>query len=352
MGPRTRLRTITLSLIPTLVILVILEVGVRIAISCASGHWQPLYYGSAELHRFLFEDKAAIVRRQRTFYVEHEPVDPARFDLTKGAVIRGRYVTFQAPPGTRRLLVFGASSVYGVTGPAEQSFPARLEQRLNEPAGPVRFDVVNLGVPGKNSEEFRMVRQPEGFRFEHDIELFYFVHNDLLLPLIASSRSALAWYKLHNALYRLSAFYSAMVRLWMRCRGAAFTTGAAARLSVRYLDNVEAMIRSAQARGITVALVTEAVDVTYLSATDSVYRTFVAVYEKSLAGLKALAARYHLDVIDAQHALYDLQTPSQRRRLFYDEVHLTEEGNAALADLVAGRLRALHPDWFHRPAPR
>lgn len=102
----------------------VLEGGARIAASCASGYWQPLYYGSAELHRFLFEDKAAIARKRRTFYVEHEPVDPVRFDPANGAVIRGRYVTCQTPPGSRRMLVFGASSVYGVTGPAKESFPS------------------------------------------------------------------------------------------------------------------------------------------------------------------------------------------------------------------------------------
>lgn len=109
------------------------------------------------------------------------------------------------------------------------------------------------------------------------------------------------------------------------------------------------MIQAARTRDLALVLVTEAVDPSYLSTTESTYRTFLAVYERALAALRELADRYEVGFIDAQTALYETRNPHERRRLFYDEVHLTAEGNAALARLIVERLADLHPTWFRAP---
>jgi lysophospholipase L1-like esterase len=339
-------KSLAFSLLPTVALLACAEGLTRAALSCAGGTVKPLYYGLPELHRFLFEDKREIVRRQGTFYVEPEGIDPGAFDLTRGAIVRGRYYPFKQSPGSIRILVLGASSAYGVTGPAAHAFPAYLEHFLNDAAGRSRFEVLNMAVPGVDSAYLRTVRQPEGFRFEHDMELFYCLHNDLFKPAVLESRPQWLAYRTHHALSRLSAFYASLERLLLTLTARGFTTETASRLARQFCDNMEAMVQACRARGIAGVIVPEAVDIDYISTTASWYRTFLVTYRKTVLALEEMARRSGMEVIDAQGPLYETQPPSQLRRLFYDEVHLTSEGNAALARLIAQRLVALRSEWF------
>ncbi|MDZ4773635.1 MAG: SGNH/GDSL hydrolase family protein [Planctomycetota bacterium] len=62
---------------------------------------------------------------------------------------RGREYKATKPRDTIRIVVVGASIAFGWTVPVEQSYPARLEVRLNERArGTTRYEVLNLGVGG------------------------------------------------------------------------------------------------------------------------------------------------------------------------------------------------------------
>lgn len=339
-------KSLAFAILPTLLLLTGAEVGTRVVLSCLNGTMKPLYYGVPELHRFLFEDKQEIVKKQGTFYVEREAIDPHAFDLTRGAVVRGRYYPFEKSAGSIRILVFGASSAYGVTAPGDQAFPAFLERFLNEAAGNSRFEVLNMAVPGVDSEYLKAVRQPEGFRFEHDMEIFYCLHNDLFKPAVLESKPQRLAYRTHHALSRFSAFYASLQHLLLKATHREFTTETATRLSKRFCDNMEAMIQACRARGILVVVVPEAVDIDYISTTASWYHTFLVTYRKTMFALEEMALRSDMNVIDAQGPLYETQLPSQLKRLFYDEVHLTSEGNAALARLIAQRLVALRPEWF------
>lgn len=343
-----RSKVLWLSLVPTVLFVLVIEGGVRATLAVLARSPQPLFQGASELRRFLVEDREEIVRRQGTLHVEPSPPPADSVDLTRGAVIRGRYVTFEKPPGTRRILVFGASAVYGVTGPVETSFPARLEERLGVKVRGVRVEVLNMGVAGIDSERLRAVRQPEGFRFDHDVEIFYYGANDFLAPLVVTSRSELALYRAHNIAYRLSAAYATASGLVLRARGKDLTTETGERLAERYRRNIDAMVQAARARGIQVILATEAFDASYLGTTDGLYQVFVPTYARAMRALKDVAAAHRLEVIDAHAALAEARGPAERRRIFYDPVHLTDEGNAMLGAAVADRLLAVHPEWFQK----
>ena len=55
------------------------------------------------------------------------------------------------PAGAVTILCLGDSHTYGLSVPAEESYPAQLEARLAERHPGRVFEVVNLGIPGMNS---------------------------------------------------------------------------------------------------------------------------------------------------------------------------------------------------------
>jgi lysophospholipase L1-like esterase len=63
---------------------------------------------------------------------------------------RGREHAVIKPPDTFRIVVVGASIAFGWTVPIEQSYPERLETRLNArvSTGSKKYEVLNLGVGG------------------------------------------------------------------------------------------------------------------------------------------------------------------------------------------------------------
>jgi len=84
-------------------------------------------------------------------------------------------------PAERRLLVLGDSLVLSVQVPFEATFGERLEARLNEAGGPVRWRVVNGGVQGYGPIECRLLFESLADRVDPDVVLFtVFVGNDAL----------------------------------------------------------------------------------------------------------------------------------------------------------------------------
>ena len=84
------------------------------------------------------------------------------------------------PAGERRVVVLGDSLVLAVQVPREQTFCARLQDRLNAaaPAG-VRYRVINAGVQGYGPVEELLFYRRVASRFEADVVLVVtFVAND------------------------------------------------------------------------------------------------------------------------------------------------------------------------------
>jgi hypothetical protein len=72
----------------------------------------------------------------------------------QGASVVGRSLLAKeaSPAGaTTRILCVGDSHTFGAPLPRHESYPAQLQQALDERSAGPRFDVVNLGIPGANS---------------------------------------------------------------------------------------------------------------------------------------------------------------------------------------------------------
>lgn len=83
-------------------------------------------------------------------------------------------------PNTTRVLVLGDSVTFGFGVLAEESFPERLEQRLNDLGDGGRYEVINAGVIGYNTIQERVRLQQVGLQFQPDVVVLTFVVNDLL----------------------------------------------------------------------------------------------------------------------------------------------------------------------------
>lgn len=83
------------------------------------------------------------------------------------------------PAGLRRVLVLGDSFSFAGKVALEQTFPKRLEALLNA-ADPGRYQVLNLAVPGYNTQQEMLQLAERGLAFEPDLVIVAFVLNDAL----------------------------------------------------------------------------------------------------------------------------------------------------------------------------
>jgi lysophospholipase L1-like esterase len=83
------------------------------------------------------------------------------------------------PANERRILVLGDSLVMSVQVEARQTFCKLLEDRLNRPAGPVRYRVINAGVQGYGPVEELLFFRQVARAFQPDLVIdTIFVGND------------------------------------------------------------------------------------------------------------------------------------------------------------------------------
>jgi hypothetical protein len=331
---RKRLLLWSILFIMPFLILFFIEMGTRVVQSFKVGNPEPLFYGGAELHRFLFEDTDEIFRKQSNFYVQKDDLKREMFDLTRGDIYRDQYYTFKQKTGTYRIIVFGGSSVYSVTTSKSGSFPAVLESLFNNSAGQNRYEVINMGEPSIRSSGIRERNHPDAFRFEHDMEIFYHLSNDYFRPDITEQLQESFLNRINNIFYRLSAAYSACRNIWSRNMGKGFITEHLREQHKQYYDNVETMIKAAKTRGITPVIVKQALDLELVSTTEGRYPGFVEIYEQSLLSLDEIAKKYNILILDAANMLTHEKTSAEKKEIFYDVVHLTEKGNAELAKII------------------
>ena len=81
------------------------------------------------------------------------------------------------PPGTIRIVCFGDSSTFGIGAEMEDSWPALLEDQLND-RGEQRFQVINAGVPGYTSHQGFLHMRQEVDRLQPDIVFASYANND------------------------------------------------------------------------------------------------------------------------------------------------------------------------------
>jgi lysophospholipase L1-like esterase len=94
---------------------------------------------------------------------------------------RGPEVAPDKPPGTFRILGLGDSFAYGAGVDLAETYPARLEERLNARGpGHPRVEVVNAGIPSFFPEPERLLLEHYGLPLSPDLVIVGFVANDVI----------------------------------------------------------------------------------------------------------------------------------------------------------------------------
>jgi len=82
------------------------------------------------------------------------------------------------PKDVYRIVVLGDSFTFGGKAPLDQTFPRSLERKLQRLDGSRRYEVVNLAVPGYNTEQEMLRLREEGLAYRPDLVVVNFVLND------------------------------------------------------------------------------------------------------------------------------------------------------------------------------
>lgn len=121
----------------------------------------------------------------------------------------------EKPPGVVRVVTIGDSYVFGIGVPVEETLARRLEERLSARHPSVRFEVVNLGMPGNNFVSYLPVYRAAVERLAPDgVVLCLTLPNDL---------SAWDWGTEARAAHRLSLYSAARWLLETNAAAALFS---------------------------------------------------------------------------------------------------------------------------------
>jgi hypothetical protein len=92
--------------------------------------------------------------------------------------LRDDEIPYDKPAGEKRVLVLGDSVTFGWGVSQGETFADRMEYLLNELPGD-RWQVINSGVNGYNTEQEAAYLRIEGMRYSPDFVLLVYVSNDV-----------------------------------------------------------------------------------------------------------------------------------------------------------------------------
>ncbi len=164
---------IGLTLTSTIVMLVLLELGMRFYFT---------HFGS-ELERiaYLYSRAEITALNAQTIplpFVEYG-LSPY-YDGHNQLGYRGGEIQVPKPAGVYRIVALGGSTTYGTTAPTDQTYPAYLQQTLRNDYGYANVEVVNGGVAGYTSWNIFTDLALRVTELQPDLVIFYEGTNDVL----------------------------------------------------------------------------------------------------------------------------------------------------------------------------
>ena len=262
------------------------------------------------------------------------------------------------PAGIYRVFAVGDSCTFA--GDWDVSYSAFLERMLN--VGGRRFEVINAGVEGYNSEYALGRIRDDILKYGPDLVTIYIGWNDLMKmsPSNMSSSGRVTWLGAalnHSYLYKgLSKVMFANIRPILMPPG---LSGEESEfhvfdqfVPVTYEENVAAMVALLRERDVRVLLLTRPTVLTrnmssedlkarhvffpYFPEAYSVPR-LLSLHTAYNNSLRRLAARLQVPIVDLDE-VFDRR---DKRTLFWDTMHPSKEGHELIAAALAPRVREL-----------
>jgi hypothetical protein len=170
-----------------LVSLILVEVGLRIVNPWGMDffHWLPYHMQGMIDHPQL----GYVHPRSVSYRLGHNPV------RLNAQGLRDREIPYEKPDGEKRILLLGDSVTFGWGVSQGESFGDQMEPLLESSSGR-RWEVINAGVNGYNTEQEAIYFRIEGLRYEPDIVIVTYLENDIesiIDPNIVTWRRYPAW---------------------------------------------------------------------------------------------------------------------------------------------------------------
>ena len=283
---------------------------------------------------------------------------------------RGAAWPLKKPAGTLRILVLGGSTTYGVNNPDDATWPVFLEKECRKKTGkPV--EVLNAGVPGWSLSQLLPFFSEIGSQYQPDLLIYYEGYNAANPFTFKDAHQVMAaWVRgehpsfpqrLARRLYRSSMFFTYLVErtAFHRIKPQKLDS-----LLGRYEQELRELAQAARSRGVEPVFVLHVtrlperpelrqIDLGDLKQAEGFvgnenlsgnfqaaekqdkilsYRTQLFVEATRRVGVSA-----GVRVIDPRP---EFLAEQGTRKIFCDEIHLTDEGNLLLARVIADQLAA------------
>lgn len=260
--------------------------------------------------------------------------------------------------GTVRIVALGDSCTFG-QATRDGHYPFLLERLLNQDAHEVRFQVINAGIEGLNSELALRRLRSKVVPLSPDLVTVYVGWNDLMKfdpagqteqPRLAIVARVLDRLWMVRGMRKL-VFYHLRPRLMPPATGPASRTGRFAEYRPKVFEtHLREIVATAEEAGARVALLTlpsvvsddmtsedlrrANVQFPYFPAAYGVgdFVDLIGAYNRTI---RRVAVTEEVPLIDLALAMDER---SDRRRLFSDTMHPNEEGRRVVAEVVAREL--------------
>jgi len=345
----SRIRLILFSLLPTILLLLTAEVGLRV--------WA-LYF------RTPYERYNSQTGRLELVPNLRSKTSSGQEFVTNSKGFLGPEFQAQKPDGMYRVLALGDSCTFG-SGDWRTAYPAILEHYLSAASSHTRYEAINAGIEGYNSEYALGRLRDELVQYTPDMVVIYVGWNDLMKvnPSNLSATGKYTWLtKLMDKSYLLKAYnkllfyYLRPIFLKPEVKPSEVDLHAFDQFTpLAFQNNLESIVSLLIQRRTTPVLMTLPTVVTtsmtqqdlknqhvffpYYAGTYSVSK-FLSLHRAYNDTIRGVAAMYKVPLVDLD-ALFNVRAKGD---LFWDTMHPSEKGHRLIAEFLAERIRQISMD--------
>ena len=246
-------------------------------------------------------------------------------------------------PSAINILCIGGSSTYGIFNDRRYTYPNLLSEHFKRnvagDAG-IRFSVLNIGLPGQSSDTYSTQLDLEFSEYTPDVAIFYTGYNDIFVKDVNrvyqtfEARMYSLWSFVERySLLLLTAKEKYLIWTYNQSRDIDEERDRIALLEREFRAALEQTLEPLIQRDVPIILIPEVLMARNFGGIGHNYESYGQRYANIPSILEDVAQRYGAEFIDLQTDFDAMDFEA----MFQDPVHLTDDGNQVLSQLIAER---------------
>ena len=246
-------------------------------------------------------------------------------------------------PSAINILCIGGSSTYGIFNDRRYTYPNLLSEHFKRnvagDAG-IRFSVLNIGLPGQSSDTYSRQLDLEFSEYTPDVAIFYTGYNDIFVKDVNrvyqtfEARMYSLWSFVERySLLLLTAKEKYLIWTYNQSRDIDEERDRIALLEREFRAALEQTLEPLIQRDVPIILIPEVLMARNFGGIGHNYESYGQRYANIPSILEDVAQRYGAEFIDLQTDFDAMDF----KAMFQDPVHLTDDGNQVLSQLIAER---------------